>query len=61
MGKCSGLVFDAALDLYSINVIFETLAFYTSRKVKILKTDKEVFVFLFYNFGLETNYVLLTV
>lgn len=60
MGKCSGLVFDAALDLYSVNVIFETLAFYTSRKLKIFKTDKAVSIFLFYNFGLETNYVLLT-
>lgn len=45
MEKCSGLVFNAALDLYSFTVVFETLAFCTSGKLKMFKIDKEVFIF----------------
>lgn len=48
MGKHIGSGFTAALELDSV----ETLAFFTSRKLKIFKIDKAVFIFSLLQFWL---------
>lgn len=48
MGKHIGSGFTAALELESV----ETLAFFTSRKLKIFRIDKAVFIFSLLQFWL---------